>query len=162
MKKKKAGSMAVMLLILIYLLIPLVVSIIYSMFDKWTGIAPEGFNLGNYATLFSDPEFLATMGRTVAMCIIPICLTIVIVLLALFVTTIYFPKLEKYVQIICMIPYTIQGYPFRKYFVPVCRVFNISEQSSGDVVRCVLYYYFTVYLSGNPEWYAGGQYADAA
>ena len=75
MKKKKAGSMAVMLLILIYLLIPLVVSIIYSMFDKWTGIAPEGFNLGNYATLFSDPEFLATMGRTVAMCIIPICLT---------------------------------------------------------------------------------------
>ena len=58
MKKKKAGSMAVMLLILIYLLIPLVVSIIYSMFDKWTGIAPEGFNLGNYATLFSDPEFL--------------------------------------------------------------------------------------------------------
>ena len=84
MKKKKAGSMAVMLLILIYLLIPLVVSIIYSMFDKWTGIAPEGFNLGNYATLFSDPEFLATMGRTVAMCIIPICLTIVIVLVMLF------------------------------------------------------------------------------
>ena len=49
-----------------------------------------------------------------------------------------------------------------RYFVPVCRVFNISEQSSGDVVRCVLYYYFAVYLSGNPEWYAGGQYADAA
>ena len=49
------------------------------------------------------------MGRSVGMCIVPILLTIVIVLLALFVTTIYFPKLEKYVQIICMIPYTIQG-----------------------------------------------------
>ncbi len=27
----------------------------------------------------------------------------------MFVTTLYFPKLDKYVQIICMIPYTIQG-----------------------------------------------------
>lgn len=30
-------------------------------------------------------------------------------LLAMFVTNLYFPKLDKYVQIICMIPYTIQG-----------------------------------------------------
>jgi putative spermidine/putrescine transport system permease protein len=79
------------------------------MFRKWTGIVPEGFNLDNYVNLFTDKDFLATIGRTVAMCVIPICLTIVVVLLALFVTTIYFPKLEKYVQIICMIPYTIQG-----------------------------------------------------
>lgn len=43
------------------------------------------------------------------MCIIPIIITTVIVLLALFVTTAFFPRLEKYVQIICMIPYTIQG-----------------------------------------------------
>ncbi|HAP20846.1 MAG TPA: spermidine/putrescine ABC transporter [Lachnospiraceae bacterium] len=109
MKKKSAGSIAVMLLVMIYLLIPLVISIIYSLFKKWTGILPEGFSIGNYTSLFSDPNFLASVGRSVGMCIVPILLTIVIVLLALFVTTIYFPKLEKYVQIICMIPYTIQG-----------------------------------------------------
>lgn len=109
MKKKSAGSIAVMLLVMIYLLIPLVISIIYSLFKKWTGILPEGFSIGNYTLLFSDPNFLASVGRSVGMCIVPILLTIVIVLLALFVTTIYFPKLEKYVQIICMIPYTIQG-----------------------------------------------------
>ncbi|MCI6019492.1 MAG: ABC transporter permease subunit [Clostridiales bacterium] len=109
MKKKNIGAPIVMLIIIIYMLIPLVVSIIYSMFDKWTSIVPEGFNLENYKTLFTDPAFLATMGRTVLMCIIPIFVTIIIVLLALFVTTVYFPKLEKYVQLICMIPYTIQG-----------------------------------------------------
>ena len=43
MKKKNAGSIAIMLLIMIYLLIPLVVSIIYSVFKKWTEILPEGF-----------------------------------------------------------------------------------------------------------------------
>lgn len=109
MKKKNAGSIAVMLLVMIYLLIPLVVSIIYSVFEKWVGVAPEGFRLDNYISLFTDKEFLASVGRSVAMCIVPILLTILIVLLALFVTAIYFPKLEKYVQIICMIPYTIQG-----------------------------------------------------
>ena len=109
MKKKSAGSVAIMLLVMIYLLIPLVISIIYSVFHKWTGVIPEGFTLHNYVDLFTDSNFLASVGRSIAMSIIPIIVTIVIVLLALFVTAIYFPKLEKYVQIICMIPYTIQG-----------------------------------------------------
>ena len=43
MKKKSAGSVAIMLLVMIYLLIPLVISIIYSVFHKWTGVIPEGF-----------------------------------------------------------------------------------------------------------------------
>ncbi|MCD8216923.1 MAG: ABC transporter permease subunit [Clostridiales bacterium] len=109
MKKKSIGSMILMIVIMIYLLIPLAVSFIYSVFRKWSNILPEGFHLGNYLSLFTDAEFLASVGRSVIMCVIPIVLTIVIVLLALFVTVIYFPKLEKYVQIICMIPYTIQG-----------------------------------------------------
>ncbi|MBQ5955712.1 MAG: ABC transporter permease subunit [Firmicutes bacterium] len=108
-KKTDRGSTIVILLIIIYLLIPLVVSIIYSMFSNWTGIVPQGFTLKTYATLFQDHEFLASLGRTILIAIVPIVLTIILVLLALFVTVIYFPKLEKYVQIICMIPYTIQG-----------------------------------------------------
>ena len=109
MKEKRAAPVAVMLIVMIYLLIPLAVSIVYSLFRKWTGVLPEGFRLDNYVSLFTDGEFMASVGRSIAMCIVPIAATIVIVLLALFVTTIYFPKLEKYVQIICMIPYTIQG-----------------------------------------------------
>ena len=99
MKKKSAGSVAIMLLVLNYLLIPLVISIIYSVFHKWTGVIPEGFTLHNYVDLFTDSNFLASVGRSIAMSIIPIIVTIVIVLLALFVTAIYFPKLEKFVQI---------------------------------------------------------------
>ena len=49
------------------------------------------------------------MYQTVLICIIPIVITVVVVLLALFVITVYFPRLEKYVQILSMIPYTIQG-----------------------------------------------------
>lgn len=109
MKKSNRSSVAILVLVLIYLLIPLVVSIIYSLFSNWTGVVPKGFTVETYVKLFQDPAFLQSLGRTVVICIIPIALTILLVLLALFVTAIYFPKLEKYVQIICMIPYTIQG-----------------------------------------------------
>ena len=43
MKKKSAGSIAVMLLVMIYLLIPLVISIIYSLFKKFGFVFVEFF-----------------------------------------------------------------------------------------------------------------------
>ena len=49
------------------------------------------------AAVDGEPELLTQAG------------VLFVLLLALFVVTIYFPKLEKYVQILCMIPYTIQG-----------------------------------------------------
>lgn len=109
MKKKKAGSVIIMVILILYLLLPLVVTIVYSLFDKWTDIVPRGFTVSSYVTLFQDPEFLLCILRTLIVCIVPIVLTTVIILLAMFVTTVYFPGLDKYVQIICMIPYTIQG-----------------------------------------------------
>ena len=109
MKKKNVGAVLAIAVILVYLLLPLAVSIIYSLFSNWTQVIPRGFTVENYVELFTNPDFLASLGRTLVLCIFPIICTIVIVLLALFVTTIFFPKLEKYVQVICMIPYTIQG-----------------------------------------------------
>ncbi len=108
MKSNKLSS-TIIVVIIIYLLIPLLATAVYSMFQKWTGILPEGFTLGHYQSLLSNRAFLLTLGRTIVICIIPIVLTVLLTLLALFAVTIYFPKLEKYVQILCMIPYTIQG-----------------------------------------------------
>ena len=98
-----------MTLVILWLLIPLLATIVYSLFEDWTGIIPRGFTLANYRKLFTDPAFLTAMYQTVLICVAPIVITIVVVLLALFVVTVYFPRLEKYVQILCMIPYTIQG-----------------------------------------------------
>lgn len=108
MKKRKAPSVF-MIIIMAYLLLPLVVTIIYSLFEKWTDIVPEQFSLKSYAAILQDKTFLMCIVRTLMVCIIPIALTILIVLLATFVTAVYFPGLDKYVQVICMIPYTIQG-----------------------------------------------------
>ena len=41
MKERKKGSAAVMLILIAYLLLPLIVTIVYSLFDKWTEIVPH-------------------------------------------------------------------------------------------------------------------------
>ena len=108
-KRSRVYANIVMTLVICWLLLPLLATMVYSLFEDWTGIIPRGFTLSNYGKIFTDPAFLTAMYQTVLVCIIPIIITIVVVLLALFTVTVYFPKLEKYVQIACMIPYTIQG-----------------------------------------------------
>lgn len=107
--KKKKTDVVWMLILMLYLLLPLVVTFIYSISRKWTALFPEGIHLENYRTLFLDSAFLQCIVRSIILCIIPIIVTTIAVLLALFTVLVYFPKLEKYIQIICMIPYTIQG-----------------------------------------------------
>ncbi len=109
MKKRNIAASAFIVIIVLYLLTPLFGTLIYSVFERWTDILPQGFTLAHYATLLTEEAFLTALFRTILISIVPILLTVTLVLLAMFAVTVYFPKLEKYVQILCMIPYTIQG-----------------------------------------------------
>lgn len=109
MKDKNIMSRLFVILVIVYLLIPLVATFIYSVFDKWTGILPQQFTLRHYVDLLSDSVFLTSLFRTIIISIVPIIITILLVLMALFVTLVYFPKFEKTLQFLCMIPYMIQG-----------------------------------------------------
>ena len=86
--KKQFWVTALIILIIIYLLTPLLATATYSAFKKWTGILPEGFTLKHYTDLLSNRPFMLSLGRTILVCIIPIVITVVVVLLALFVVTI--------------------------------------------------------------------------
>ena len=55
-KWTKVSANIVMTCVIIWLLIPLVATIIYSLFEDWTGIIPSGFTLQNYVTIFFQPE----------------------------------------------------------------------------------------------------------
>ncbi len=88
-----------MTIVIVWLLIPLIATVIYSLFETWTGIVPQGFTLEAYRAIFTNNDFLTSMYQTLLVCVVPIVITILVVLLALFAVTVYFPRLEKYVQI---------------------------------------------------------------
>lgn len=109
MKKKSVLSRLYLVLTIAYLLAPLAATAAYSLFGRWTGRLPEGFTLEHYRELFTEPDFLLSLFFTVAACLVPIALTVLLVLLALFAAVVCCPRLEKYVHLLCVAPYMLQG-----------------------------------------------------
>ncbi|MEG2017356.1 MAG: ABC transporter permease subunit [Clostridium sp.] len=108
-KKIRVGAPSIIVLISLYLMLPLVLTFFYSIFTEWNDILPKGFTLKYYVQLFSDGVFLQALGRTILISILPILITGAIILLAMYVIVVHNPKLEKYIQLLCMIPYALQG-----------------------------------------------------
>lgn len=115
METNKKSSKLAIVVIIAYLLIPLVMTLIYSLFEEWIDVLPKNFTLNAYIEIFSDARFWVSVGRSILISIIPIILCAVIVLLAMYVTYIYKPEWDKYVQILCTIPYAVQG-----VILPIC------------------------------------------
>ena len=109
MNKSKRGSGVILGVIGIYLMIPLLFTFIYSMFSEWMDVMPTGFTLRAYAEIFSDGAFWMSIGRTIVISILPIILCTLAVLLAMYVVVVYCPWLDKYMKILCTMPYAIQG-----------------------------------------------------
>lgn len=113
--KKLEGSKVIMGIILFYLLLPLVMTLLYSVFREWNEVLPTGFTLDAYAYIFTDSLFWGDILRTIMISIIPIVLCTIVVLLAMYVVVVYHPGLDKIMQILCTIPYAIQG-----VILPIC------------------------------------------
>lgn len=114
-KKKHIGSKLIIVLIIIYLLLPLAMTLIYSLFEEWIDVVPTAFTLKAYTTLLADPSFWQAVIRTVIISVIPIILCTIFVLLAMYVVVVYHPEWDRFMQILCTIPYAIQG-----VILPIC------------------------------------------
>jgi putative spermidine/putrescine transport system permease protein len=108
MRKNKFDA-AVIIMICAYLALPLLIALIYSISGSWAGILPSGFTSRHYLALLNDKRFVMALIRTIALCAAPIVLAIFVILLALFAVILHYPRFEKYIQLLCMIPYALQG-----------------------------------------------------
>lgn len=96
-------------IIAIFLMLPLIVTLIYSFSERWVTVLPEGFTLTYYIQTLTNQDFLMGIFRGIVISLVPVLLTNISVLLALYVVIVYLPEMEKVVQIFCLIPSTING-----------------------------------------------------
>lgn len=108
MRKSHIVSNVILFLVGIYLIFPLLAVCIYSFFNNWEGIFPSGLTLDFYKSLFT-PDFIPLIANSLWLAIVSVIATLALLLLAIYVVIVYFPGLEKYVQMLCLMPYTIQG-----------------------------------------------------
>ncbi|WP_416826145.1 ABC transporter permease [Ectobacillus polymachus] len=95
-------------LLIIYLLIPLIGTFLFSIAGTWDHtILPESFTMNWYIQLFQDERFFAAFERTLFLIVMSVGLSILIMLPTIFIVTIYFRKWEGLLQAAAMIPYGI-------------------------------------------------------
>ncbi|WP_051912422.1 ABC transporter permease [Carnobacterium funditum] len=103
-------SNAILFILSFILLLPLIGTLVNSIFRDFTSIVPKGFTLSFYTQLFTgDNQLLPVLLRTLVIAIVPTVILLVLLLLAMYAVQVYFPKLDKYLDILSKIPYGIQG-----------------------------------------------------
>ncbi len=111
MKKiKNLMSYIVILVTVIYLLLPLAGAALYSVSLNWSDeILPPKYTLQHYQIVFGNSAFWFSLIRSIFISILSVSICLVILLLAIFVVIVHFPKLERIMQVVVIIPYAISG-----------------------------------------------------
>ncbi len=114
MKKKKAQQKKIlpnMILIIsgIFMLLPFLVTVLYTFVKSWTKLLPSGYTLRFWIKIFAEGKVLPAVIRGLLISIVPVIITNLIVILALYVSIVYNPKIEKFLQTLCMVPNTLKG-----------------------------------------------------
>ncbi|WP_054955188.1 ABC transporter permease [Paenibacillus dakarensis] len=111
--KKQGGRvwhLTVTTLVLIFLLLPLLVTILFSISTVWeNSILPKGITFKWYIELLSDERFLMALGRSFLVALITVTLTLLITVPTIFLISLYFPRLDKVLKIIVMLPFALPG-----------------------------------------------------
>jgi len=108
-RKKKILPSVILILSAIFMLLPFVVTIIYTFVKSWTTLLPSGYTLNYWIKVFKEGKVLPAVGRGLLISIMPVLVTNLIIILALYTAVVYNPKLESFIQSLCMIPNTLKG-----------------------------------------------------
>jgi putative spermidine/putrescine transport system permease protein len=95
-------------IMLVYLLLPLLATLLFALASKWSvTLLPESFTLRWFAELFQDKRFFLAMGRTVLIIVLSVALGIAVMVPTVFIVSVYFPRSERFLQAVAMLPFGI-------------------------------------------------------
>ncbi len=90
------------------LVVPILATFIYSLSTQWGAtILPDGFTFHWYVDLLSDARFLQAFGRSLFICLSALALATILVLPTIFVVFYYFPKLDKLMNVLILLPFAV-------------------------------------------------------
>ena len=143
MKRTKILPYIVLAAACVFLLLPLVVTGIYSFSKNWDYLLPSEFTLEYYQEVFADRRFVPALLRGILISIPVIIISNTVVILALYTAVAYNPKLEKYIQAICMIPNILKGIILA---IPVLALYAGKGGLLGDRIIMLTFVYCVVVL----------------
>ena len=108
--KRNTGSKIFLGLLFLYLFIPVIATIIFSVSTRWDStILPEGYTLQFYSKLFSDNRFILSLLRTINVSIITSVVSVIILVPCVYMSVVYYKPLERVFEVFSIIPFVLPG-----------------------------------------------------
>jgi putative spermidine/putrescine transport system permease protein len=131
-------------MMLIYLSIPLAVTFLYSIAQKWqSSVLPESYTAAWYQAVFSDIRFWDALGRSFFISIASVFLSLAVMIPTVFIITMYFGKYERYIDIISIIPFSMPGVV---YAVGLIRIYSKGSVNIAGTVWILLGAFFIIVM----------------
>ncbi len=90
------------------MLVPIIATLVYSLSYRWGAtILPDGFTVDWYLKLLSDTRFIEAFGRSLLVCVAALALSTLLILPAIFVVFYYFPKLDRVMNLLILLPFAV-------------------------------------------------------
>ncbi|MBY8255321.1 ABC transporter permease [Vibrio fluvialis] len=90
------------------MLVPIIATLGYSLSSRWGAtILPDGFTVDWYLKLLSDTRFIEAFGRSLLVCVAALTLSTLLILPAIFVVFYYFPKLDRVMNLLILLPFAV-------------------------------------------------------
>ena len=106
MNNKKHEIIAVIILFLLFT--PIVGTFLYSLSTKLSGsIFPDGLKIRWYFEIMKSPFLVKALLRTVFICFFSLGFIVIIMVPSIFITSYYFPKLEKLMEFLVLICFSV-------------------------------------------------------
>ncbi|RUS43921.1 ABC transporter permease [Cohnella sp. AR92] len=120
------GHRALQSMLLVYLLLPLAATAVYAFAREWQNtLLPKSWTLDWFGSMFRDTRFLEALWNSLYLCAISVGLSLIVMIPAVFVLTVYAPRLESLMKGIVVLPYAVPGV--------VAAVGLIRTYSSGPI-----------------------------
>lgn len=93
---------------LLYLLLPIVAIVLFSLATSWTSsILPAGYTLAHWLDAFSDPRLVAAFGRSIALATAAAVLDALLVVPAVYWARVRNPRIRTVLQVSAAIPFAL-------------------------------------------------------
>lgn len=102
------GQTLFIALVLLYLILPLLATVLFSLTDNWsTTLLPQSYTFDFYIQLWTDPRFLGALGRSVLTILITMFFAVLFIVPVVFVIYYAYPKLKAYVEVLILIHFML-------------------------------------------------------
>lgn len=98
-----------LVVMVIYLLFPILASLVYSLSTNWTSFVPDGYTFDNWFRLGTSERFWIALSRTAMLSFSVVALSIFFLVPTLFVVKLYYPQVGGFLEFLTLWPFVFPG-----------------------------------------------------